>query len=93
MCKIEEKLARREFENLGIDYARLETIIENAECDLEDAQRVLVEESGNNQISRNKIKVANKRIVFFQAVIEGANEMLEQLEKGEFLEEMTCEDF
>lgn len=93
MCRTEEKIANGEFNEVKLDVTSLETIINNAENAIEDNQNILDNQDGRTAASRQKIANANKRLAFYNKVLENAQQLMELIEKGEFVEEFTSEDY
>ncbi len=96
MCKIKKALAAGDFESLStmsINANDIEIIIDDAQTALEDDLNLINETTPSTVALQQRIERAQKRVHEARTIIENGNELLEMMEKGEFVDEFAREEY
>lgn len=88
MCKLKKALAKADFEaisTLAFTANEVESIITDAENELEDDQNLIAMTEPRNAMLKNRIERAQKRVEENKAIIDNGQMLLEMIEKNEEL--------
>lgn len=88
MCKLKKALAKADFESIAVLFftaSDVETIIDNAEIEIEDDKNLIDATEPRNTMLKKRIERAQKRISENQTIINNGQMLLEMIEKNELL--------